>query len=550
MNDTYDAIVIGAGAGGGVAACVLAEAGKRVLLLERGWQRSFVDVPSDHLRNQRLARYGHNAGPNDDESHPRTFVGGDGKTHVVRPWQSGYQNNAAAVGGGTLVYGAQAWRFLPDDFRLASRYGVPAGSSLADWPISYADLEPHYEQAEHEIGVAGDGQAMSQLMPRSRDYPMPPAWDNPQRRILGRGAQSLGWHTVPVPLLINTTRYNGRDTCGRCGMCVGFACPTDGKNGTQNTVVPRALKTGLCTLITRAFATSIDIDDRGNVVGVSYVRDDGTTVTSHSARSRIVICSGGAVESARLLLNARSKHHPNGLGNRHDQVGRNLQGHCYTGAFGWFDEIMTDSLGPGPSIATARFNHGNAGIIGGGMLANEFVPMPLWFWYSNLPPDAPRWGLAAKRAMRDGYTRVIQVQGPVQDIPSPDARVTLDPDVRDKYGVPVARMSGAFHPETIRVAQFMHERAKQWLDASGATRVWGKPPAAPYLSGGQHQAGTCRMGNDPKLSVTDSFGRVHAHDNLYVIDGSIHVTNGGFNPVLTILALAYRCAQGASRGLA
>lgn len=153
----------------------------------------------------------------------------------------------------------------------------------------------------------------------------------------------------------------------------------------------------------------------------------------------------------------------------------------------------------------------------------------------------PQWGLENKHYMRDNYTRVLAITGPVQEIPSPAARVTLDPTVRDRWSIPVARLSGTTHPETVRTAAFMLDRATEWLRAAGATRVWGTPPEL-KLSGGQHQAGTCRMGDDPATSVVDRNCRVHGHDNLYIADGSVHVTNGGFNPVLTIMALAFRTA--------
>ncbi len=278
------------------------------------------------------------------------------------------------------------------------------------------------------------------------------------------------------------------------------------------------------------------------MTGVSYFSEQDGQVRRETVSARVVIVSAGAIESARLLLNSANRIHPRGLGNDHDRVGRNLQGHYYPGAYGLMPEPVYDGIGPGATIATCKFNHGNPGVIGGGMLANDFIKLPIVFWRDALPPDLPRWGAANKQFMRDHYTRVLQVTGPTQDIPNPEARVTLDPDVRDKWGIPVARLSGTTHPETVRTSAFMREQAEKWLRASGAVRIWSYSREL-FLSGGQHQAGTCRMGLDPHNSVTDPWGRVHAHDNLFVVDGSLHVTNGGFNPVLTIMALAFRSAD-------
>jgi len=211
MSD-YDAIITGAGAGGCILAGILAEAGWRVLLLERGKLLSNAEIGRDHLRNQRLSLYGHNVGP-DIVGNPRVFVDTSGRERVVAPNDGAYSNNAATVGGGTRVYGGQAWRFLPDDFRMASKYGVPEGSSLADWPITYDELAPDYERAEWEIGVCGEHEGNRFQGPRSRPYPLPPIPPSANGRALRRGAGALGWSVFSPPQLINTVPYLGRAAC-------------------------------------------------------------------------------------------------------------------------------------------------------------------------------------------------------------------------------------------------------------------------------------------------------------------------------------------------
>lgn len=537
LADVYDAVIVGSGAGGGVAAAVLAEAGLRVLVAERERWLPFDRVGRDHLRNHRLSVYGHNTGPA-LHGYPRTFLDAAGRERTVLPHEGGYHNNAMTVGGGTRVYGAQAWRFHPDDFAMATRYGVPEGSSLADWPFTYQELEPYYERAEWELGVAGDPDAHRGAAPRRCGYPMPAFPLSGDGRILQRAGQQLGWELGAVPLLINSVPRHGRPACQHCGMCVGFACPANAKNGSHNTTLVRALATGTCDLATGVMAERIETGRNGQVVGVRLVDETGAR---RSVRAGQVVVAAGAIESARLLLNSANDQEPTGVGNRGDQVGRHLQGHVYTGAYGLFDEAVQDGLGPGPCVATRQFAHGNPGVIGGGMLANEFVKLPLSHWYHALTPDAPRWGRAGKQVMRDGYRRTAQVMGPVEEIPLPEARVRLSPTVRDRHGVPVAMLSGSGHPETVKTAELLRSHAVAWLAQAGARRIWSYPVGG-GLSGGQHQAGTLRMGTDPARSVTDPTGRVHGHRNLWVADGSLHVTNGGVNPVLTILALAYRTA--------
>jgi choline dehydrogenase-like flavoprotein len=175
------------------------------------------------------------------------------------------------------------------------------------------------------------------------------------------------------------------------------------------------------------------------------------------------------------------------------------------------------------------------------MLANEFIRLPIQF-LGMLPPGTPRWGKAHKDAVRKYYRHTIAVQGPTQEMPLWDSRVQLDPKVRDRWGIPVLRISGDKHPHTLEIGRAMSAKAAAWLKEAGAIEIWQKLPGR-GVSGGQHQAGTCRMGDDPKTSVVNRNCQVHDVENVFVMDGSVHVTNGGFNPVLTIMANAYRAAE-------
>ncbi len=532
-----DAVIIGAGAGGGVVAKELAQAGFHVVLFERGRWYTAADCRKDDLRNQRTTLLGNAFGP-EDEGQPRVAVDLNGRERIVLPSEGSYSNNAACVGGGTLSYGAMAWRYMPQDFRMRSTYGAPDGSTLEDWPITYDDLEPYYEKAEHEIGVSGDDSGNPFKGPRKRALPMPPLPPTREFEILEPAAKRLGLHPFHIPMLRNSVPYNGRGPCMRCRWCVGFACEVDAKNGTQNTVIPTAIATGNCELRERSMVSRIVTDDRGHATGVDYYDSDDRL--QHQPADLIVV-SACAIESARLLLNSKSRLFPNGLGNRYDQVGRNLQGHAYTGAFGAFDSNVYDDLGPGAGIAISDYNHGNAGLRGGAMLANEFIRLPIHF-INMLPPGTPRWGKGHKDAMRALYRRTISIQGPTQEMPVATSRIEADSKVRDRWDIPVARISGDRHPHTLEIGTAMAARAEEWLKSAGAVQTWKKLPGR-GVSGGQHQAGTCRMGNDPKSSVVDRNCRIHDLDNVFLADSSVHVTNGGFNPVLTILANAYRVSD-------
>jgi choline dehydrogenase-like flavoprotein len=396
------------------------------VLFERGKEQGFLDHDNDELFSQRTTVLGNAYGP-DKERHRRVVEAPDGSTKVVLANEGGYNNVAAVVGGGTLSYGAMAWRFMPQDFKMKSTYGTIDGSTLEDWPISYDDLEPYYEKAEWEWGVSGDMSGNPLSPPRKKNYPNPAFEYNKEGRILHDVTQKMGLHPFPIPMLRLSQPYDGRGACIHNRTCVGFACPSGAKSGSHNVVIPKALATGNCELRKESFVYKILMNDQGRATGVEYFDVNKTRQTQ---TADIVIVSSSATESARLLLNSKTTLFPEGLGNRYDWVGRNLQGHAYSGCFGLYDEELYDDIGPGATVAIMDYNHGNPGIVGGGMMANEFIRMPYLF-SNRRPPGSKSWGKEHKDFQRTYFKHHMSFKGPVQEMPMFDARVRIDPEVTD-----------------------------------------------------------------------------------------------------------------------
>lgn len=523
----YDAIVIGSGAGGGVAAQELAEAGRTVLVVERGAAPPTGELARDHLRSP--------------STHARAVAGA--RLDTDGPADPRWGASAFGVGGGTRVYGAQAWRFAPQDFTMASTYGVPDGSAQADWPITYDDMEPHYAHAEFEWGVSGAPGPRAHEGRRSVPYPLPPL---PRTRAASRlvgGANQLGWGTLPVPMLINSEPYRGRPACVQCSQCLGFACPVGAKSGSQNTALLRAARTGRTSFVLQSRVAHLTTRADGTVQGVLVRGFDDEGLWERRIDADEVVIAAGAVESARILLSSRSERDPRGVGNRYDQVGRYLQGQAQVGAIGIFGDAVSDLKGPGAGIATTDFRHGNDGLIGGGILTNDYVPTPAsalrQLQAAGLLPLA---GAEVMPRLARLLPRMQRIVGTAHEVPTADARVTLHPTRTDEWGIAEPVLHGDAHPQDLRARAMLTSRAAQWLTAAGAHKVVEIDHQAgsggPVVS--RYQAGTARMGVSPAASVVDPLGRVWGHSNVRVVDAASHVSNGGATPVLTTIANAYR----------
>ena len=533
-----DAIVIGSGAGGGIVAKELAMAGWNVVLLERGpWLKSFGHVETRDGWTTSLADAPF--GPTHDEVRTARATDRD-RARIVHPHEGLHATLPACVGGGSVYYGAMAWRFHPETFRLRSHFGAIPGANLEDWPIPYAELEPYYEKAEYDLGVSGDDNPFGPA--RRKPLPLPPVPDNKEAEVLWPAARRLGWKPFHTPLAILSRPYRGRAACVRCAYCNGFGCEVGAKSSTLVSVIPEAISTGHCRLIANAFAREITVDGRGNPDGVVYQLAGERAWRQLKARVVVVACS--ATETPRLLLNSKSRFFPRGIGNEHDQVGRNIENDGGLFAYGLFEREVTDQFGPGVCFGVDDFQF-RSGAVAAGILSNYHTRPPLGFVRRiGVPEGIAPYGAELKAFYRKNFLRSIWIYATCHTYPRAENRVDVDPEVRDGRGVPVSRITYRQHPRNADEEQFMADRCEQLLREAGAISVV-KPRVHRESESGisTHQQGSCRMGRDPASSVADPGGRVHGVPNVYIADGSLLPNPGGANPSLTLQALAYRVAE-------
>ena len=532
-SDEVDFAIVGAGAAGGVMARELARNGFRVVVLEQGPYLREEDFKHDEI----LVAEAHQL-TNIPTLQPQTFR----KSETEKAERNDYLVYGRMVGGGSVHFTANYWRFHEVDFIERTRYGSVDGAALEDWPIRYADLEPYYTKVEWEIGVSGQAGANPFDPPRTRPYPLPPLPIKPSGVLLEVAARKLGWHAAPAPVAILSQPYRGRSACQHCGFCEAFGCEWKAKSSTLATMIPEAERTGRCEIRANSYVRRVQTDARGLVTGVVYFDADKREVMQRA--KAVILCANGA-ETPRLLLLSASNQFPNGLANSSGVVGRHLMFNGGAFAGGVFEHEINGYK----SVQVSRYVQDQyrldrkLGIVGGGGIDLRFDWYPISFALGALPADGPRWGGEYKRMVREYFTRSAFALAHTTQLPQPSATVTLDPELKDAWGLPAIRTTFTEHPNDLRLYQYFLERCLELLEAAGAKKTWsfaGDPPNQVHL------LGTCRMGNDPRASVVDKFHRAHDVPNLFIVDGSSFVTSGSGQPTMTIQALAFRAAEAIS----
>ncbi len=541
-----DVVLVGLGAMGGLIAPILAKAGLHMVALEAGPWRTKRDFLPDELGAAYYCRA--NMGPKFAAESPRWRRREDEET-TEAAYSLGRMMNS--IGGSVIHYGAWLRRFHPHHFRPLSSvrergytHLLPDDCTLADWPLTYDELEPYYTRVEELVGVAGDDG--NPFTPRGKPYPMPPLRPFRLGEAFRATTAAMGLHPHPVPVGMNSVPYDGRPATTYTAWSNGFGSFTDDKWYPALSSIPQALATGNLDLRTDCRVTRVLTDADGHASGVEYVGPNGV---QRVQSARTVILSSYTYENVRLLLLSGDARHPEGLGNNAGQVGQHYMTKMFAHVDGYFpDTVFNRHTGPAAQgivlddYLSTSFETGPHGFIGGATLGAENQFLPIQISRESLPPNVARWGASYVRHIKEWqHVGVVRIQP--DSLPYRDAFLDLDPHHRERggRGLPVVRVTYDLHRNEQRLSDWMEGRSEEILRAMGATTTW----RGPHFTGvgSSHDMGGCRMGDDPATSVVDRDLAVHDTPGLYVFGGAAFPSCPGVNPTLTIWAVCMRAAE-------
>jgi choline dehydrogenase-like flavoprotein len=500
-EEEVDFAIVGTGAGGGTLAAKLAEAGFSVVAFDAGpFWRPLEDFASDE-----------NAQGDLYWTDERITGGAD-------PIQLGSNNSGKGVGGSTVHYAMVALRFRPEWFKARSRLGY-----ARDWPLSFDEIEPYYEEAEESLKISGP--VRYPWGRRRRRYPRRAHPMNASALVLARGAERIGIPWSPVPLATLSAPRGMAHPCVYRGFCI-YGCSTNAKQSVLVTFIPRAIRAG-AEIRDQAMVGRIEMGKDGRATGLLYHRDG----TWRRQKARHVVVAGYSIETPRLLLNSACSQFPDGLCNDNGVVGTHLMIHSGPGVWGEMDEEIRSYKAPPSLSVTEHWNyHDDGKDFHGGYAFMSGGPLP-GGWAHTLIGARGLWGMELRQEMTR-FNRMTGLRIVGETEPKPHNRVELA-DETDQYGLRIPRVTFSFSDNDRRLMKHSDGSMRAVLEAAGARNLWSDRDSS-------HLLGTCRMGDDPADSVTNADGRTWAIPNLWICDGSLFPTSGGVNPSLTIQALACR----------
>ncbi len=521
-SDPVDVLIIGAGASGAAVAWSLLETRMRILCLEQGSRIADQEFPS-RREDYELARYAEfSCDPNVRNLKQDYPINVEDSCIAPVNWNG--------VGGSTINFLGHWPRMKPSDFKTRTLDGV-----AQDWPVDYETLEPFFAMNDRNTGVSGLGgnPAYPHYSPELPAIPI-----GKLGQTLAGGFNKLGWHWWPSDVAILSQDHDGRQKCVNAGTC-DLGCAAGAKGGTNFTYWPILENAGV-ELRTESRVREIRVNpETGLACGVLY---HGADRQVHEQKAELIIIACNGVGTPRLLLNSKSDLFPQGLANRSGLVGKNLMFHPLIGVAGVFDEPMKGHEGPmACSILSQQFYETDpqCDFVRGYGLHSGRSTTPMTYALGGYGIDNPiPWGAEHRAIMDDIYPNLAGLTVVSEDLPEEHNCVTLDPELTDSDGIAAPKINYRLGDNTKKMLRHGEERAKEVLLAAGARKLLCRKDHKVWWRAGWHQMGTCRMGNDPKASVVNGWGRSHDVKNLFIVDGSIFVTAGAVNPTSTIQALA------------
>jgi len=407
-------------------------------------------------------------------------------------------------------------------------------------------LEPFYTKFEYRLGVSGDADQILFGPPRSKPYPLPPIEQGYATNQFAEASRSLGYKPFPMPAAILSRDYQGRKSTGYCGFCQSYECTVDAKSNTRNTEIKEAEKNPNFTMLVNRYVVQIIMNRQDQIEGVICLDSNGT---AHTITASIVILAANTFYNVWLLLLSKNPYAPDGIGNQHNQVGKYFHQHPRFGVNGLFDELMNVHIGPSEPVMAIMnyegktFDHTGLGFIMGGYISGARIVgsagQPIEFVQKvELPEGVPSWGPLYRDFVQQTFSHYYQVQAFLTDPPMLSSTIDLDPHAKNGFGLPLPRLTFDWSPQLKNMHHFFYRKVVEIVQAGGAKKIWGGHHVQPPWSLA-HPSGGTRMGENPRESVTDRYGKVHGIRNLFVSGNSLFPTMPSLNVTETIGALAY-----------